>query len=251
VPINRIGRALDRRLGLLGRATDDELMDTLPLSEAEVRSTLRWLQLTNRYFGGTRSILWHLAAWRRDWPTDRAMHLLDVGTGAADIPAAVVAWARRRGLPIRVTAIDSSGGIATAARAAVRGVPEIAVERIDLFELAATDRRFDVVTASLFLHHVPPERTSDAVKAIDRLAVRGVIISDLLRSPLTLAAVGTLAFVTGNRIVRHDAPLSVRRAFRVRELSRLAAAAGLPYLRARREGRFRVSLAGTKVTTDG
>ena len=249
MPINQIGRALDRRLGLIQRATDDELMDTLPLSEREVRSTLRWLQLTNRHFGGTRTILRHLSAWRAGWPTDRALHLLDVGTGAADIPAAVVAWARRRGLPIRVTAIDSAGGIAAAARAAVRGVPEIAVEQIDLFELAATDRRFDIVTASLFLHHVPPERTADAIAAIDCLAVRGVIISDLLRSPLTWAAVGALAFVTGNRIVRHDAPLSVRRAFRVRELSRLAAAVGLPHLRARREGRFRVSLAGAKVTT--
>jgi 2-polyprenyl-3-methyl-5-hydroxy-6-metoxy-1,4-benzoquinol methylase len=251
VPINQIGRALDRRLGMLGRATGAELMDTLPLSEAEVRSTLRWLQLTNRYFGGTRTILKHLAAWRRDWPTDRAMHVLDVGTGAADIPAAVVAWARRRGLPIRVTAIDSAGGIVTAARAAVRDVAEIAVEQIDLFELAATNRRFDIVTASLFLHHMPLERTSAAIGAIDRLAVQGVIISDLLRSPLTWAAVGALACVTGNRIVRHDAPLSVRRAFRVRELSRLAAAAGLPYLRARREGRFRVSLAGAKGAADG
>jgi 2-polyprenyl-3-methyl-5-hydroxy-6-metoxy-1,4-benzoquinol methylase len=248
VPINQIGRALDRRLGLIQRATGDELMDTLPLSEPEVRSTLRWLQLTNRYFGGTRTILRHLVEWKEGWPTDRAMHLLDVGTGAADIPATVVAWARRRGLQIRVTAIDSAGGIAAAARTAVRDVPEIAVEHIDLFELAATDRRFDIVTASLFLHHVPPERTADAIAAIDCLAVRGVIISDLLRSPLTWVAVGALAFVTGNRIVRHDAPLSVRRAFRVRELSRLAAAAGLPHLRAGREGRFRVSLAGAKVT---
>ncbi len=248
MPINQIGRALDRRLGLLHRATGDELMDTLPLSEAEVRSTVRWLQFTNRRFGGTRTILRNLSAWREGWPTDRAMHLLDVGTGAADIPAAIVAWARRRGLPIRVTAIDSSASIVAAAHAAVRNVPEIFVEQIDLFELAATDRRFDIVAASLFLHHVAPERTADAIAAIDRLAIRGVIISDLLRSPFTWAAVGALASVTGNRIVRHDAPLSVRRAFRVRELSRLAAAAGLPHLRARREGRFRVSLAGAKGT---
>lgn len=251
MPINQIDRALDRRLGLLHRATDDELMDTLPLSEVEVRSTLRWLQFTNRRFGGTRTILRHLSAWTAGWPTDRATHLLDVGTGAADIPAAVVAWARRLGLPIRVTAIDSAASIVAAARAAVRDEPDIFVEQISLFELAATDRRFDIVTASLFLHHVPPERTRDALEAIDRLAIRGVIVSDLLRSPLTWAAVGALAFATGNRIVRHDAPLSVRRAFRVRELSRLAAAAGLPYLRARREGRFRVSLAGAKGAADG
>jgi 2-polyprenyl-3-methyl-5-hydroxy-6-metoxy-1,4-benzoquinol methylase len=251
VSINRIVWSLDRRLGLTERATDDELIDTVPMSEPEVRATLGFLQLTNRRFGGTRTILQHLAAWSAGWPTGRTMHLLDVGTGAADIPVAVVEWARRRGMPIRVTAIDSSADIAAAARTAVRAVPEIAVEQIDLFELAAAGRRFDIVMASLFLHHVPPERISDALRAIDRLADRGVIISDLLRSSLTWAAVGALAFVTGNRIVRHDAPLSVRRAFRVGELGRLAATAGLPHLGARREGHFRVSLSGWKVTADG
>ena len=147
MPINGIGRALDRRLGLTRRATDDELMDTLPLSESETRSTLRWLQLTNRYFGGTRTVLRHLAAWSTGWPTDRTMHLLDVGTGAADIPAAIVWWARRRGIPVRVTAIDSAPHIAAAARAAVRDVPEITVEQRDLFELADTDTLFQLFNA--------------------------------------------------------------------------------------------------------
>jgi 2-polyprenyl-3-methyl-5-hydroxy-6-metoxy-1,4-benzoquinol methylase len=251
VPINHVVWSLDRRLGLTERATDDELMDTVPLSESEVRATLRFLQMTNRRFGGTRTILHHLSAWSTAWPTGRTMHLLDVGTGAADIPVAVVEWARRRGIPIRVTAIDSAADVAAAARTAVRDVPGIAVEQADLFDLAGTDRRFDFVTASLFLHHVPPERTREAIAAIDRLATRGVVISDLLRSSLTWTAVGALAFVTGNRIVRHDAPLSVRRAFRVGELGRLALTAGLPHLRARREGRFRVSLTGRKVTADG
>jgi 2-polyprenyl-3-methyl-5-hydroxy-6-metoxy-1,4-benzoquinol methylase len=249
--INQIGQVIDQRFGFTRRAIGDELMDTLPLSEAETRSTLRWLQLTNRYFGGTGTILRHLAKWTAEWPTDRTLHLLDVGTGAADIPAAVVAWARRRGIPVRVTAIDSAPPIAAAARAAVRDVPEIVVEQLDLFELAATDRRFDVVTASLLLHHIPPERTPDALAAIDRLATRGVVVSDLLRSPLTWAAVGALALVTGNRIVRHDAPLSVRRAFTMHELGRLAASAGLSHLRPGHEGPFRVSLTGWKATNNG
>lgn len=249
--VTHVRQALDRRLGLARRATDEELMDTVRLSEPDVRTTLRFLQLTNRWFGGTRTVVRHLAAWSQRWPTGCTMHLLDVGTGAADIPVAIVRWARRRGISVRVTAIDSAADIAAAACTAVRDTPEITVARSDLFELAATDRRFDVVTASLFLHHMPPARTVDALAALDRLAVRGVVISDLLRSPLTLAAVEALALASGSRIVRHDAPLSVRRAFRVSELERLAGRASLPHLRARREGHFRVSLTGQKVTVDG
>jgi hypothetical protein len=52
--------------------------------------------------------------------------------------------------------------------------------------------------------------------------------------------------VLGNTIVRHDAPASVRRAFRRSELDQLARQAGLDYLAAREEPWFRVSLAGEK-----
>jgi len=47
-------------------------------------------------------------------------------------------------------------------------------------------------------------------------------------------------------VVRHDGPLSVRRAFTVHELARLAAGLGLSYLQARQERPFRLSLAGEK-----
>jgi hypothetical protein len=57
-----------------------------------------------------------------------------------------------------------------------------------------------------------------------------------------------LSALAGNVIVRHDGPLSVRRAFTLPELSRLVHELDLRYLRARRESPFRLSLAGQKVS---
>ena len=93
---------------------------------------------------------------------------------------------------------------------------------------------------------MPPDRTAEALASVDRLATRGVVISDLKRSWLALAGVGLLAYAAGNAVVRHDGPLSVRRAFTVDELRELASACGLGYLSARSEGPFRVSLSGEK-----
>jgi hypothetical protein len=78
------------------------------------------------------------------------------------------------------------------------------------------------------------------------LARRGIIISDLHRTLLSYSAVSLLSYLIGNKIVRHDGPLSVRRAFTIPELNDLARAAGLPYLQASIEPWFRTSLSGEK-----
>ena len=81
---------------------------------------------------------------------------------------------------------------------------------------------------------------------IDALSTRGIVISDLLRTASSYWAVTALSCLIGNKVVRHDGPLSVRRAFLPQELSALAAESGFPYLKSKREPWFRVSLAGEK-----
>ncbi len=221
-------------------------MDTLALPPAVADRTLRFLEMTNRRFGGTGIVLRHLKRWSSGWPRGAVVSVLDVGTGAADIPRALVAWGKPRGISLRVTAIDMAEDITAVARERVRHVPEIAVEQATLADVAASGRRFDYVTASLFLHHVPDPLLRATLQAMDQVARRGIVIGDLVRSAAGFLAVGFLSAVAGNAIVRHDGPLSVRRAFTVAELSRLALECRLDYLSARCEGPFRVSLAGAK-----
>ena len=113
-------------------------------------------------------------------------------------------------------------------------------------EKEKSDETYDYVTASLFLHHVPPEKQIEILKLFDRIARRGILVSDLNRSFSGWISVGAASFLFGNHITRHDGPLSVRRAFTVAELGEMANAAGLSYLKAEREPWFRVSLTGEK-----
>ncbi len=89
-------------------------------------------------------------------------------------------------------------------------------------------------------------RTVAVVRDLAAAAARGVIISDLRRSRPAYLAVSLSGRVLGNAVVRHDAPLSVRRAFTLAELRAIADEAGLPWLRAGDERWFRVSLAGER-----
>jgi 2-polyprenyl-3-methyl-5-hydroxy-6-metoxy-1,4-benzoquinol methylase len=240
-----VGTQTGSHFSLRERVHDPELMDTRSYPEPVVRGTLDFLTLTNRFFGGNAAVLDPLKAWRPRW--SGPVSVLDVGTGGADVPLALAAWARREGVPLRVTAVDLTPGIARLAARRARRFPEIEVRRADLFDVARSGETFDYVTASLFLHHVPEKDLVAALQAMDRLARRGLVVSDLHRRAAGYWAVTVLSRLAGNFVVRHDGPLSVRRAFRPEELDELARRAGLSYLKAEVLPWFRLRLAGQKI----
>ncbi len=231
---------------LRGRVAAPELMDTAPVSPADLRRALAFLEFANRWFGGTRVVIRHLESWAARWPAGQRIRLLDVGCGSADIALSVARWASRRGLRVAVTGIDLVESISGIGRQRADSAPEVFVETGDLFEFARRPVRYDYVTASLVLHHMAHDRVVDALRACDGLATRGVIVSDLHRTRAAYRVIRMVSLALGNAVVRHDAPLSVRRAFRIPELRALARQAGLGYLRASEEPWFRVSLAGEK-----
>ncbi|TXH26339.1 MAG: methyltransferase domain-containing protein [Elusimicrobia bacterium] len=224
---------------------EDEWMDTRGFDPDRNRRALRYLAFTNRRFGGARAILRPLSLWSRRWHPGEPVHLLDVGTGGADIPIAIAQWGRRRGFSLRITAVELPAPIAALAKEAARPCPELTVLPRDLRDMPQ-ELTFDYVTASLFLHHVPVGLRAEALRAMDRRARKGLVISDLRRGLLPYWAAGAASVVWGDSVLRHDSPLAVRRSFRKDELESLARETGLAYLRARKESWFRLSLSGEK-----
>jgi len=232
-------------MDLTQRVDQPEWMDTRVFPVGVMRETLGFLSVTNRFFGGTAVVLRHFEDWSRRWDRTQTIRVLDVGTGGAEIPIALAEWARAKGFQLEVTGIDLVEQAVQVARENSKHLKGIHVERKNLFDIN-NPGGFDYVIASLLLHHIAPEESVRLLKKIDALAARGILISDLLRSRASYLAVKALSFIIGNPVVRHDGPLSVRRAFRLEELSGLARQADLPYLSARREPWFRVSLAGER-----
>lgn len=226
------------------RRNEAEIMDGQILNRTEMEETLRFLQRTNRFFGGTSLILKHLERFGRTWKASDKIHILDIGTGLADIPAAIALWARRKGHRVHITGIEKVEQIAVLAREHVRRFGEIEIRTEDLLDM--NDGSFDYVLGSLLLHHIPEEAQVSFLEKCGRVARRGLLFSDLERSLAGYWAVKSASLILGNRVVRHDGPLSVQRSFTLPELERLARESGCSYLKARREPFFRVSLSGEK-----
>jgi len=102
---------------------------------------------------------------------------------------------------------------------------------------------FDVVTASMFLHHFDHDDTVRLLRSFRQIARSAVVINDLRRHRLPWAFIKIFSYVTWRRpMFRHDAPLSVLRGFTVDELTRAARGAGVEAPRIERRWPFRLVL---------
>ena len=208
----------------------DEWMDAPDLDAATVEWTLRDLRRVNRWLGGAALTLGALETMTRRLPRGSELSVLDVATGAADIPAAIASWARRRGLRARVVASDFNARLLARAERA----PGVALAVADARALPFPARSFDVVTCSLALHHLLPDEAPSMLREMARVARRAVVVNDLMRTWLGLAGAWAVSrLFTRNAVTRHDAPLSVRRAYTRREVEGFAERAGLRVVRFR------------------
>jgi SAM-dependent methyltransferase len=207
-------------LDLRRRSGEAELLDEGALSAADLAANLRDLARLNRLPGGTGA---SVRAVRALLGGDGGA-VLDVGTGAADIPRAIA-----RLLPsVEVTGVDHDPAIVALARGWSASQDRVTVVQADALALPFDDGAFDVAHASLVVHHLDPPEVVTLLRELDRVARRGIVVNDLRRGWFPYAATVLTVRAFGRcPVTHHDGPLSVRRSYALRELDVLAAEAGL------------------------
>lgn len=205
-----------------------ELLDG-PLDRRVLADNLRDLARLNRFLGGA-DLSWRALEpiLRRRTISGCSTRLLDVGTGAADIPRELLRRARRDDFWLEIVATDIRPEILTSARLQAGAEANLELRLAQAGEVAGTDGAYDVVHSSLLLHHFEPRQATVLLSEMRRAASRAVIVNDVRRGRRWWLGAWLLSrLVTGNRYTRHDGPLSVRRAYTADEVSALGAAAGL------------------------
>jgi hypothetical protein len=153
--------------------------------------------------------------------------LLDVGTGLGDIPRAAAAAARRHGITLRLVGVELNRAAAEAARE-VDGADPISLVLADGGALPLLPRSVDIVIASQVLHHLPHDVAVRWITSLSALARRAVILADLRRSRVAMAALWLVSFPLGfSATTRHDGVLSLRRGYTRDEFNEILVAAGL------------------------
>lgn len=166
------------------------------------------------------------------WPTDRPLRVLDVATGLADIPRALVGLARRLGHPIEVVGLDLNPRILAMAAETVKACPEIRLVEGDALALPFEDGHFDWAMCHLALHHLPLDGHLRFMRELDRV-IRpggGILLGDLERSYANLWVARPFLTLFTSHVARHDGIVSIENALDATEIEALVASSGLNYL---------------------
>jgi SAM-dependent methyltransferase len=202
-----------------------ELMDG-DCSYEDFRGCLGSLEQINRWLLGYRPTL----TWLKRLPPGLVdpVHIVDVGCGGGDLLRQISAWARRRGIEVQLTGIDLNP---YAARAAAESTPKklgIAWVTGDALEYRP-EKPVDIIVSSLMAHHLEDERAVALLRWMEATAQLGWFINDLERSQWNSRLFGWAERIAGwHRFVRHDGPVSFRRAFREEDWAQLLKAADVP-----------------------
>jgi hypothetical protein len=195
-------------------------------SYEDFRDCLRSLEKVNRWLLGYRPTL----AWleRLSHGSGDPVHIVDVGSGGGDLLRQIADWARRRGIAMQLTGIDLNP---YAARAAAESTPkELGITWVTGDAMVyRPEKPMDIVVSSLMAHHLEDEEIVALLSWMEATVQVGWFINDLERAEWSCRMFGRLGRMVGwHRFVRHDGPVSFRRAFRKEDWVRLLAAAEVP-----------------------
>src|SRR3989338_3240623 len=169
-------------INLADRSDQPEIMDSFACSKEDLAGALRFLKITNRFLGGIQILIRHLEKFSRAWRREVTIRILDAGCGLGDMSLAILDWAKRKSFSVEITAVEMIPAIARLARNYAEGNPRLKIIEENVLNGHSLQGTFDYFFSNLFLHHIPQDRQVEALKKLDRLACRGMILSDLERT---------------------------------------------------------------------
>lgn len=187
-----------------------EVLDSPDADGELVRRMLCDIARANRWLGGVSALGTGLHLLLGSTPPREPLTLLDVGTGAGDLPRAARVWGHRRGVEIRALGVERHRAAARLARDngvpclvacgsalpfrnsatgdAQRATATPAVGLRHPSPVASRSSGVDIILISQLLHHFDDDATIELIRAAATAARHGVILTDL--RPMQGAALG-------------------------------------------------------------
>lgn len=188
-----------------------ELLDTDSGMPDEISASLADLKHINSWFGGistTQALVRRVA----QQSGSRRFTLLEVASGSGYVPRLVRERASKTGIELDVTLLDRWSSHLDHNARSVAG---------DALALPFRDQSFDLVSSTLFIHHLPPDQVVRSVEEALRVCRKAVLINDLQRSRLHLWMVYAGLPLFRSRLTWHDAPASVIQAYTRAEIQEM------------------------------
>ncbi|WP_420154958.1 methyltransferase domain-containing protein [Siphonobacter sp.] len=206
-------------LNTRNRSREPEVMDDFSLEGEELRDTLDEIAAINRWLGGNAVTLNGVKQLLRQIDRQETVTILDIGCGNGDMCRAVADWGRKMGRSLKIIGVDANAFTIDHAQQCSLEYPEISYEVLDVFSSDFQALNYDVVLATLTLHHFSDTEIRYLLNLFNAQARIGVVVNDLHRSTWAYRLFELVCWAFRlHPMTRQDGLISILRGFKKSEL---------------------------------
>jgi 2-polyprenyl-3-methyl-5-hydroxy-6-metoxy-1,4-benzoquinol methylase len=221
----------------LKRNYNKEIMDDFSITDDRIDKALEELKIINIFLGGNSISLKAIKYLIKQKKLDNVIDILDVGSGGASLFDKVQSSLKRKIPKVNWTSIDLNIEACRFEKKTLHGNNVVCC---NAYRLPFKKKTFEIVHASLFLHHFSEKDIIQLLKRFCETCRSGIIINDLRRN--LFAYIGIIILTTlfsRSEMVKNDGPLSVRRGFVKSDLTKILLKAGILNYKIKRKWAFR------------
>lgn len=204
------------------RSTEAEIMDDLSMEGEMLRKTLDQIAAINKWLGGNKATIRGLHTLLRSTPAGSTISIIDLGCGSGDMLRAVAEYGRKNNYIFKLTGIDANEFTVNYARKLSANYPDIRYLKMDVLTDTFPEPGYDIVLATLFLHHFKNEEIEGMLGSLAEKASTGIVINDLHRSRTAWYLFRFISIFISNPMVRKDGAISVLRGFKKKDLVKMS-----------------------------
>ncbi len=199
-----------------------EILDQDDIPFEEIKKNLVELDFINTWLGGHAITKKGIALF--DIKKISHIHIAELGCGGGDNLRIIAAYLTQRKISHTLTGIDLKPACIQYAREKNPSIQWICSD----YKLVHFEKKPDILFSSLFCHHFSQQELIEQLQWMKANSTQGFFINDLQRHPLAYYAIQALTqLFSTSYLVKHDAPLSVARAYTKAEWATLFKQANL------------------------
>jgi 2-polyprenyl-3-methyl-5-hydroxy-6-metoxy-1,4-benzoquinol methylase len=201
----------ERFIVFFKRNNSSEIMDDFSIIDERIDLALHELKMINKYLGGDST---SKTGMRKMLGKSffRNIKILDAGAGAS-VPLLSM---QNNYSNLEIFCVDKNIRVCKYLK---RSSPNLKVVCADIFKLPFKEKYFDIIHASLFLHHFDGKRLNILLQLFKNISKFGIIVNDLRRNVFAYYGIKILTqLFSQSEMVKNDAPVSVKRGFIKSEL---------------------------------
>ena len=204
------------------RTDKEEIMDDFSIGGDYLRDVLDKLENINRWLGGNKVTLNGLKTLLKNHPKEQEITIIDIGCGHGDILRDVAKFGKKNNYKFNLIGVDANSAAIDYANELSKKYPELSFKTQDIFSQEFKDLKFDIVLATLFLHHFKEKELTSFLKNTLNQTKSGIVVNDLHRHKLAYYLFMLLSIFINNTMIVEDGLTSVLRGFKITDLEKIS-----------------------------